>query len=55
MAKIISSYASDLPRADVKGKPTTAIIKSLGDSYGYSIQEMRASGYGRQVAGCPQG
>ena len=36
-------YATDLPRADVKGKPTTAIIKSLGDSYGYSIQEMRAS------------
>ena len=27
----------------MKGKPTTAIIKSLGDSYGYSIQEMRAS------------
>ena len=43
MAKIISSYSTDLPRADVKGKPTTAIIKSLGDSYGYSIQEMRAS------------
>lgn len=43
MAKIISNYATDLPRADVKGKPTTAIIKSLGDSYGYSVQEMRAS------------
>ena len=43
MAKIISNYATDLPRADVKGKPTTAIIKSIGDSYGYSIQEMRAS------------
>ena len=43
MAKIISNYATDLPRADVKGKPTTAIIKSLGDSYGYSAQEMRAS------------
>lgn len=42
-AKIISNYATDLPRADVKGKPTTAIIKSIGDSYGYSIQEMRAS------------
>lgn len=42
-AKIISNYATDLPRADVKGKPTTAVIKSLGDSYGYSIQEMRAS------------
>jgi len=43
MAKIISNYATDLPRADVKGKPTTAIIKSVGDSYGYSIQDMRAS------------
>lgn len=43
LAKIISNYATDMPRADVKGKPTTAIIKSLGDSYGYSIQEMRAS------------
>lgn len=42
-AKIISNYATDLPRADVKGKPTTAIIKSIGDSYGYSVQEMRAS------------
>ena len=43
LAKIISNYASDLPRADVKGKPTTAVIKSIGDSYGYSVQEMRAS------------
>lgn len=45
MAKIISNYATDLPRADVKGKPTTAYIKSLGASYGYSAQEMRASRY----------
>lgn len=45
MAAIISNYATDLPRADVKGKPTTAYVKSLGDSYGYSIQEMRASRY----------
>lgn len=43
MAKIIANYATDLPRADVKGKPTTANVKSVGDSYGYSIQEMRAS------------
>lgn len=43
MAAIISNYATDLPRADVKGKPTTAFVKSIGDSYGYSIQEMRAS------------
>ncbi len=42
-AKIISNYSTDLPRADVNGKPTTALIKSLGASYGYSAQEMRAS------------
>lgn len=43
MAKLIANYATDLPRADVKGRPTTAHIHSIGDSYGYSIQEMRAS------------
>lgn len=43
MAAIISNYATDLPRVDVKGHPTTAFVKSIGDSYGYSIQEMRAS------------
>lgn len=43
LAKIISNYATDLPRVDAKGKPSTASIKSVGDSYGYSVQEMRAS------------
>lgn len=43
IAKIINNYATDLPRADVKGKPTTGYVKSIGDSYGYSVQEMRAS------------
>lgn len=43
LAKIINNYSTDLPRADVKGKPTTANIKSIGSSYGYSVQEMRAS------------
>lgn len=43
MAKIISNYSTDLPRADVKGKPSTAFIKSIGTSYGYSVQDMRAS------------
>ena len=43
MAKIINNYSTDLPRADVKGKPTHADIKSIGDSYGYSVQDMRAS------------
>ena len=42
-AKIISNYANDLPRVDVEGKPSTAQIKGLGASYGYSIQEIRSS------------
>jgi hypothetical protein len=43
MAKVISSYADDLPRADVKGKQFTSSVKSIGDSFGYNIQEIRAS------------
>jgi len=42
-AKIIDNYSDDLPRADVNGKPNYAQVKSLGASYGYSAQEMRAS------------
>ena len=49
LAKVISSYADDLPRADVKGKQFTSIIKSLGSSFGYNIQEIRAA----QMAGKP--
>lgn len=43
VAKIIANYADDLPRADTKGKEFTARIKSVGNSYGYSIQEIRAA------------
>ena len=43
MAKIIDNYSTDLPRADVNGKPSSAFVKSIGSSYGYSAQEMRAS------------
>lgn len=43
IAQIISNYATDLPRADVNGKPSTAYVKSVGSSYGYSVQDMRAS------------
>lgn len=43
LAKVISNYSTDLPRADVDAKPTHAEVKSLGASYGYSAQEMRAS------------
>lgn len=43
LAKIIDNYSTDLPRADVTGQPNTAQIRSIGTSYGYSVQEMRAS------------
>ena len=43
VAMLINNYATDLPRADAKGQPTTVPVKSVGDSYGYSVQEMRAS------------
>ena len=43
MAMVIQNYAMDLPRVDIKGKPTTVPVKSIGASYGYSVQEMRAS------------
>ena len=43
IAQIINNYATDMPRADVKGKPFTSQIKSIGASYGYSVQELRAS------------
>ena len=43
MAQIIANYADDLPRVDVFGVPKTGFIKSIGDAFGYSIQDMRAS------------
>lgn len=41
VAKIIASYADDLPRADVKGQEFSVRVKSLGSSYGYNINEIR--------------
>ncbi|MBC3540652.1 DUF2184 domain-containing protein [Rufibacter sediminis] len=44
-AKIIANYADDLPRVDVHGKEFVSRIKSVGDSYGYNLQEIRAAQY----------
>lgn len=41
MAELISNYADDLPRVDALAKEFAAPIKSLGASYGFSIQDMR--------------
>lgn len=49
IAKIISNYADDLPTADVKGKEFTSMIKSIGNSYVYSKDDIRAA----QFAGKP--
>lgn len=43
MAKIIANYADDLPRVDVRGAAKTTTVKTLGDSYGYNVNELRAS------------
>lgn len=49
MAAIVSDYAHDFPRVDLLAKEVTAKIKSLGASFGYSIQEIRAA----QATGTP--
>lgn len=46
MAKIVANYADDLPRADVTGKPFTSPIKTIGNAYGYNVQEVRAAAKG---------
>ena len=43
LMKFVSDYADDLPRSDVKGKQFSVIVQSLGGSYGWSIQEIRAA------------
>ena len=43
VAKIIADYAHDFPRVDVYAVENTLKIKGIGASYGYSIQEIRAS------------
>lgn len=49
MAKIISDYSQDLPQVGITGEKTVRSIRSLGVSFGYSIQEIRAA----QMAGMP--
>ncbi|MCP3683874.1 MAG: DUF2184 domain-containing protein [bacterium] len=43
IAKIISDYATDLPRASVKAEEFTSNIRGIGNSYGYSLMEIRAA------------
>jgi hypothetical protein len=42
-AKVIADYAKDFPRVDVFAEEYTSKVVDLGDSFGYSIKEIRAS------------
>ena len=43
MAKIVSNYATDFPNVALTGTKTSVPVVSLGDMYGYSIQDLRAA------------
>lgn len=43
MAKIITAYAKDLPRADVSGREFISPVRSIGLSFAYNVDEILAS------------
>jgi hypothetical protein len=43
MAEFIANYADDLPNVDATVKEFVAKIESIGDSYQYSVQDLRAA------------
>ena len=49
MAKVITSYAKDLPRVDVGGKETTIPVHMVGASFAYTILEIQQA----QLTGTP--
>lgn len=49
MGKVVSNYAKDFPDASITGAETISNIKSLGASFRYNIQEIRAA----QMVGRP--
>lgn len=42
-AKLLASYAEDLPRADVRGSENFIKIEGYGNAFGYSLQDLRAA------------
>jgi hypothetical protein len=49
MAKLVTDYARDWPAVDISGEEVTVKIKSIGDSYNFSLQEIR----GARMSGVP--
>jgi hypothetical protein len=46
--KVVTNYATGFPRADVTGVEFTAKVKSIGDSFGYSVMDIRRARLGRK-------
>lgn len=44
-AKIVKNYSTDFPRVNILAREVSTKVKSLGDSYGYDIQEIRSAQY----------
>lgn len=42
-AKVVANYATDIPRVDLLAKEFTTKVKSIADSYGFSIQDIRSA------------
>ena len=42
-AKITRDYADDAPRADLRGREASQVLRAVTSSYGYSIQEIRSA------------
>ena len=42
-AKVIANMADDLPRSDVSGTESSKVIKTIGSSYGYDVDEIAAA------------
>lgn len=42
-AKVVTNYAKDFPKVSAKGKKFTGDVRSLGDSYGWDVQEARSA------------
>ena len=43
IAMVVANYADDFPSAEISGKEFTSVIQSLGASFNYNIQEIRAA------------
>jgi hypothetical protein len=44
-AKIISSFADDLPKVSLLAKERSQIVQTVGNAYDYSIEELKASAF----------